>query len=418
MENSVQILNIVYILIIARLAAVLLLDYLNAKEAAAHPEAIPEDMVGEISSEDYAKSVDYTVTKTRFHSLHAVWETIILMLFLSLDIFPTIYQLVETGLGDSIYAQAGFLVITGFIFSIPDLPFELWSQFRIEERFGFNKSSFKLWISDQLKGMVVGLIIGYPLLLILLSLVTFMGANWWLYAFVFIFAFQIFLMILFPRVLLPLFNKLENLEEGSLKDRLVKLANKVSFPVSNIQVMDGSKRSGHSNAFFTGFGKFRHIVLFDTLIEQLDEVQVEGVLAHEIGHYRLGHVYKMMIMQAFFLCGGLYLIDYFMRSPIFSIAFGFPPGELAPVMLLLSLLGGLITFWLLPLMNLFSRKNEFEADHFALQSMGTSKPLEEALKIMARENLSNLRPHPLYSIFYSSHPSLAERRRALVEAHG
>ena len=241
MENSVQILNIVYALILARLVAVLFLDYLNAKEAAAHPETIPEDMVGEISPEDYAKSVEYTVTKTRFHSLHAIWETMILMLILSLDVLPAIYQMVIAGFGASIYAQAGFLVITGFVLSIPDIPFELWSQFRIEERFGFNKSSFKLWVSDQIKGMAVGLIIGYPILLMLLGLVTFMGANWWLYAFLFIFVFQIFLLILFPRVLLPLFNKLENLEEGSLKDRLVQLANKVSFPVSNIQVMDGSK---------------------------------------------------------------------------------------------------------------------------------------------------------------------------------
>jgi len=417
MEISAHILNIIYILIFIRLAAIIGLDILNLREAAAYPEKIPEYMEGELSLEQYGQSIEYTITKTRFHSIHALWESLVLVLFFASDFFPFLYQMVLGALGSSVYAQGAFLILAGFSISIPDLPFELWSQFRIEEKFGFNKSSFKLWIIDQIKGLFLGLLIGYPILIMLLSLLGWMGANWWLWAFLFIFILQLFLLILFPRVLLPIFNKLEDLEEGSLKDRLVALAQKVSFPVSSIQVMDGSKRSGHSNAFFTGFGKFRHIVLFDTLVEQLDEDQVEGVLAHEIGHYCKGHIYKMMVLQAAFLLTGLYLINLMLNTPQFSIAFGFPPAEMAPVLLLLSLTGGLVTFWFLPLINLFSRKNEFEADSFALETMGTAQPLEEALKKMAKENLSNLRPHPLYSIFYSSHPSLSERRKALLETH-
>ena len=414
MELSRSILDIVYVLIFFRLGAEILLDILNAREANSQPGKIPDEMVGEITDEQYSRSVEYTLARTRFHSIHAIWGSLFLVLFFATDLFPALYGMVLSTLGTSVYAQGAFLIITGFVISIPDLPFELWSQFRIEERFGFNKSSFKLWLVDQVKGMALGMIIGYPILVLVLSLVGWMGANWWIWAFALIFTLQIFLLILFPRYLLPLFNKLENLPDGSLKERLVTLAKKVSFPVARIQVMDGSKRSGHSNAFFTGFGKFRHIVLFDTLIDQLEEEQVEGVLAHEIGHYCKGHIFKMLFVQAGFLLGGLYVIDFLFRTPEFSISFGFQPGELAPVFLLLSLTGGLVTFWLSPIINLFSRKNEFEADAFALETMGTAKPLEEALKIMAKENLSNLRPHPLYSIFYSSHPSLNERRKALA----
>ncbi|HOY59746.1 MAG TPA: M48 family metallopeptidase, partial [Verrucomicrobiota bacterium] len=211
----------------------------------------------------------------------------------------------------------------------------------------------------------------------------------------------------------PLFNKFTPLAEGTLRERLLALAARTRFRAQSIQVMDGSKRSRHSNAFFTGFGRFRKIVLFDTLIQQLAEPELEAVLAHEIGHYRKRHVFKLLAWSALTLLAAFYAIAWLADQPWFFHAFGFTPGNIVPALLLFALLSGAVTFWFSPLANLWSRRFEYQADAFAAEVMGDPQSLIDALRKLNEKNLSNLTPHPWYSGFHYSHPTLLERESAL-----
>ena len=218
------------------------------------------------------------------------------------------------------------------------------------------------------------------------------------------------------KLTLPLFNKFTPLPEGSLRERLLKLAERTAFRAQSIQVMDGSRRSRHSNAFFTGFGGFRKIVLFDTLIEQLSESELEAVLAHEIGHYKKMHIPKMLMISAMSSLLGFFIVAWLARQDWFYRAFGFEPGNIAPALLLFALLSGVVTFWFSPLTHWLSRKHEYEADAFAAKVMSEADSLIGALRKLNEKNLSNLTPHPIYSSFYYSHPALLEREAALRRA--
>jgi len=215
-------------------------------------------------------------------------------------------------------------------------------------------------------------------------------------------------------VILPLFNRLDPLPEGALRSRLLALADRTGFRAAAIEVIDGSKRSAHSNAFFTGFGRFRRIVLYDTLVAQLESAQLEAVLAHEIGHYRCGHIPKQLALSAVLLAASFAVIAGLARAPWFNPAFGYPPGSLASSFLLFGLLSGPVTYWFAPLGKVLSRRYEFEADAFARRVVGEAAPLVGALRRLSEKNLSNLTPHPWFSAFYYSHPTLFEREQALA----
>jgi STE24 endopeptidase len=252
-----------------------------------------------------------------------------------------------------------------------------------------------------------------------LKLIGWTGANWWLWAAAVIIAFQLLLLLVAPAIIMPLFNKFTPLPQGTLRERLFALAQRTDFPTRSIDVMDGSKRSRHSNAFFTGFGRFRKIALFDTLIAQLTEPELESVLAHEIGHYKKRHVLKLLgvsiasVLLAFAAIAWLARQQWFYRAFGFEHQTGFAAANVVPAMLLFVLLGGMISFWVSPLIHIWSRRFEYEADAFARLTMGEAQSLIQALRKLSEKNLSNLIPHPLYSSFYYSHPTLLERERAL-----
>jgi len=226
-------------------------------------------------------------------------------------------------------------------------------------------------------------------------------------------SFQLLMMVLAPVLIMPLFNKFTPLPDGALKDRLLDLARRTGFWAQSIHVMDGSKRSKHSNAFFTGFGRFRKIVLFDTLIQQLTEAELEAVLAHEIGHYKRRHILKLLAWAVVSLLAGFYVMSVLSQQAWFYEAFGFHSGNMAVVFLLVALLAGLFNFWLSPITNAWSRRFEYQADAFAANAIGRPEPLISALRKLSEKNLSNLTPHPLYSGFYYSHPALLEREQVL-----
>ena len=248
----------------------------------------------------------------------------------------------------------------------------------------------------------------------ILKLVDLAGPWWWLWAWAVLLGFQLLMAVVAPVLILPLFNKFTPLPDGSLRERLLALAQRTAFRARSIQVMDGSKRSRHSNAFFTGFGAFRKIVLFDTLIEQLAEPELEAVLAHEIGHFKRKHIPKMLMLSALGSLAGFYVIAWLANQSWFYRGFGFEPGSIVPALLLFGLLSGAVTFWLSPLAHWWSRRNEYEADSFARAVMNEPQSLIGALRKLNEKNLSNLVPHPLYSGFYYSHPTLLERERALT----
>src|SRR5208282_324134 len=242
-----------------------------------------------------------------------------------------------------------------------DLPLGWHAQFRLEERFGFNTTTAATWWLDRVKGWMLGLALGYPLLVLILKLAGWLGANWWFWAWVCLAVFQLVMMVVAPVLILPLFNKFTPLPPGGLRDGLLALGERAGFPARDIQVMDGSKRSRHSNAFFTGLGRFRKIILFDTLVELLAQDELESVLAHEIGHYKKGHLPKTLALSLGGSLPAFYLAAVLAKEKWFLRGFGFAPGEIVPALLLLALLAGVVTFWLAPLFHLLSRRHEYEA---------------------------------------------------------
>ena len=390
------------------------LDLLNRRHVRAHADHPPEAVQGIMDGPTYRRSVEYTLAKSRFGQVEEAWSLATKLAFLCSGCLPWTLALWSDRFGQGALAQAGWLLGVSFVMGLPDLPLEWWSQFRLEERFGFNKSTLRTWITDHLKMLVLGTLLGLPLVTGILKLTAWIGDAWWLWAWALMMAFQAVMMILAPILILPLFNKFTPLPDGSLRDRLLRLGERTGFTAKTIQIADGSRRSAHSNAYFTGFGRFRKIVLYDTLVAQLTEVELEAVLAHEIGHYRRGHIPKMLLWAGVSSLVSFGLLGWLARQPEFLVAFGFKPSSgLAPVLLLAGLLGGAITFWLTPLATRRSRRHEFEADAYAHGAMGECDSLIGALRKLHEKNLSNLTPHPWFSGFYYSHPTLVEREQAL-----
>jgi len=398
----------------AKLAAQLILSALNRAEIRRHATTPPPAVAAVMDGETYGKSVSYSLEKNKLEMLELVYDALILLIVLVGGVLPWMFGQIGAWAPEGRWDDALFVLATGVLIGIPALIFDWYGQFRVEAKFGFNQSTLRLWVADKVKGLALTFVIGFPLLWALLAVVDLAGRAWWAWGFGLIFVFQLLMLVLYPKLILPLFNKLTPLAEGELRDRLLALANRTGFKAAAIEVMDGSKRSGHSNAFFTGFGRFRRIVLFDTLINQLEPEELEAVLAHEVGHYRKGHIPRMLLVSAGMLLAGFAAIAWLMQSTWFNPAFGLPAGEPAPAFLLFAMLGGLVTFWVSPLGNILSRKHEYEADAFAREAMGGAGPLVAALRKLARKNLSNLTPHPLFSGFYHSHPTLVEREAALT----
>jgi STE24 endopeptidase len=406
-------------LILARAITELWLGRLNRRHVCAHANEVPPAFRATIDETAYRRSVEYTLAKSRFAAVVVVFDAVLLMVVLFSGILPLAFEGSAATFGTSIWALAGFLFVVGTALSISGLPLAWYSQFKLEERLGFNTTTIKTWILDRVKSFLLATVIGYPVLVLVLKLIECVGPKWWIWAALIVIAFQLLLMLVAPAVIMPLFNKFTPLPQGELRDRLFALAHRAHFPTRSIDVMDGSKRSRHSNAFFTGFGRFRKIVLFDTLIGQLTEPELESVLAHEIGHYKKRHVLKSLavsiggVIVAFAIISWLARQQWFYRAFGFDFEASFAAANIVPAMLLFALLAGTMTFWLSPLVHKWSRRFEYEADAFARSTMGEAQPLIDALRKLTEKNLSNVTPHPLYSTFYYSHPSLLERERAL-----
>ncbi len=332
-------------LLVAKLATQLWLERLNRRNVLAHAGSIPEVFKGVIDESTYSRTTDYTLAKAALHQVELIYEAVVLVLVLFSGFLPWAFRAFTRHAGTSDWAGGAFLFLLMVVLALPGLPLDWYSQFRLEQRFGFNTTTPRLWWMDRLKALLLGIMLAYPLLVLVLKLVDWTGRWWWLWAWGALLGFQLLLAVLAPVLILPLFNKFTPLPEGSLRERLLKLAQRTCFRARSIQVMDGSKRSHHSNAFFTGFGGFRKIVLFDTLVSQLAEPELEAVLAHEIGHFKRKHIPKMLLASSVSSLAGFYILSVLAQQSWFYHSFGFASGSIVPALLLFGLLSGMVTFW-------------------------------------------------------------------------
>jgi len=384
-------------------------------------KSLPDQVKGVMNDQEWTECSSYTLEKSRMSRVEDMCSFILLS---SVLVFALPWYFSEWTQGASVSPWVCSLFASAFLLliQVPDLFFDWFRQFGVEQKYGFNQSTKQLWITDKIKGFLIG----FPFLFVLIGFLDWLfrllssifPSFWWILAFCAFFSVQLLIFILWPKLILPLFNKLTPLDDGELKDRLMKLATQTGFHAKSIEVIDGSKRSTHSNAYFTGFGKFRRIVLFDTLVEQMSIDELEAIVAHEIGHYRLGHIPKRLIISFLVGLGGFAFIDYLSKSEWFYDGLSLPTesmGSLAPLIVIISLYSGGFTFWISPISNIFSRKHEYEADKFAAISTGKSTFLSSALRKLYKKNKNFPLPDKWLSFFHHSHPSLMEREHALKD---
>jgi STE24 endopeptidase len=380
----------------------------HVRHVAAHRSAVPEAFRETITLEAHQRAADYTTARVRL----AMVEVIVGALFVLALTFGGLLQAMHdawVALGlDGLAHGLAFIAGLAVISSLVDMPFSLWRTFVIEERFGFNKMTLRLFVIDLAKGALLGALIGLPVVAAVLWLMEKMGTYWWLHVWLFWLGFNLLALLIYPTVIAPLFNKFTPLADESLRSRIEALLARCGFRSSGLFVMDGSKRSAHGNAYFTGFGRAKRIVFFDTLLEKLAPAEVEAVLAHELGHYKRRHVWKRIGLLALATFGFLWLLGMLIDAPWFYAGLGMTSQGTAPALALFSLVIPAFTFPLSPLMSALSRRHEYEADAYAARQTRAAD-LVGALVKLYRDNAATLTPDPLYSTFYDSHPPAAAR---------
>jgi STE24 endopeptidase len=394
--------------------ALTILNIQFVKNNASQP---PDFIKDRIPAEEYKKSTRYTLTKQRFSIISALCGAGFVLLIVLSGFLGTLEGWIAViKIGEYIRGII-YIFTAAFLFNIFSLPFSLYSRFSIEEKFGFNKMSYGLFFLDRIKGLVLSAIIAAPLLLLIFYLIDRTGRFWWLYGFAIVTAFQLVMTVIYPVLIAPIFNKFTPLDEGPLKEKLTGLADKLKFKIKGVFVMDGSRRTGHSNAYFTGIGRVKRIVLFDTLIASLSHDQLAAVLSHEIGHEKRRHILKNYLLSLSVTLLLFWVVGRLLTwAPLYH-AFGFDNAAPHALIVLLLFCIEPFTFFLQPLFNALSRRNEYEADEYAVTALEGAKEMGEALISLNRENLSNLTPHKLYSFYHYSHPTLAERLDAMEGVH-
>ncbi len=385
------------------------------RHVARHRDQVPAAFAGTISLASHQKAADYTITKARFGLLELAFGAAVLVGWTLLGGIDALNQaLGHSGLAayGNLVPQLALLAAFGLISGLLDLPFTLYSTFRIEERFGFNKMSFRLWLTDLVKSTLVGIVIGLPIMALILWIMGSTGVWWWLWAWGVWMGFNLLVLVLYPTVIAPLFNKFQPLEDESLKARVTALMQRCGFAAKGLFVMDGSKRSAHANAYFTGFGASKRVVFFDTLLKQLSPAEVDAVLAHELGHFKHKHIIKRIVAMFALSLAGFALLGWLATQVWFYTGLGVRPNMVgsndALALLLFLLVVPLFSFFISPLFAQLSRKHEFEADAYAI-AQTDGKDLQSALLKLYQDNASTLTPDPVFVKFYYSHPPASER---------
>ncbi len=407
--------------LLATLAAKFWLATRQIRHVAQHSGTVPAAFADTVSPQAHRRAADYTIIKTRFGLLTAAFGTAVVLGWTLLGGLDALNSVVRDAVlprfGDLAY-QLALLAAFGLIGALLDLPFDAWATFRIEQRFGFNRMTWGLFFADLLKGAVVAVLLGLPIAALILWLMGTAGATWWLWAWGAWVAFNLLVLVLYPTFIAPMFNKFEPLRDETLRQRVEALMAKCGFSAKGFFVMDGSRRSAHANAYFTGLGAAKRVVFFDTLLNKLGPGEVEAVLAHELGHFKHKHVQKRMVGIFAASLAGFALLGWLAQQVWFYTGLGVQPNMAAPndalALLLFMMAGPVFLYFLSPMMAGLSRRHEFQADAYACaQSSGAD--LSRALLKLYEDNASTLTPDPLYVRFYYSHPPAAQRLAAMQQ---
>ena len=381
----------------------------------AHRVATPAAFAGRVDDTAHRKAADYTIARQRLGMLESIVDAALLLVLTQGGalawLLAATQRLAPSPLVRDVLLLCGVALAGGIV----SLPFSWWRTFRIEERFGFNRTTLATWLADLAKGIAVGAVLGLPLAFVVLWLMRGAGAYWWLFVWIAWMAFQLLVLVLYPTVIAPLFNRFSPLPAGAQRDRIERLLQRCGFTASGLFVMDGSRRSGHGNAYFTGFGRAKRVVFFDTLLARLAPDEIEAVLAHELGHFRLRHVVKRVAWSSVASLALLALLAWLAQSPWFYAGLGIPASDVEMAMTrpgvalaLFMLALPVFTFVFAPLAAAYSRRHEFEADAFAAAHASASALVAALIKLY-EDNAATLTPDPLHSAFYDSHPPAAIR---------
>lgn len=399
-------------LLLAGLATRFWLASRQIRHVATHRTTVPTPFHHTISLPAHQKAADYTVAKLRIGLLDAALAAAILVGWTLMGGLNALNQVLIGWMGQGMHQQLALLVAFAAIGGLMELPLAWYRIFRLEERFGFNRMTLKLWLSDGLKGVLVGLAIGLPVAALVLWLMDSAGPYWWLWAWGAWMGFNLLLLVIYPTVIAPLFNQFKPLDDEALKTRIQQLMQRCGFSAKGLFVMDGSKRSAHANAYFTGFGPAKRVVFFDTLLQQLSPAEIDAVLAHELGHFRHRHIIKRIGLLFGISLLGFALLGWLSAQLWFYTGLGVTPSftdsNSALALILFLSVVPLATFFITPLMSQLSRQHEFEADAFAMAHTD-GKALASALLKLYQDNASTLTPDPLFVKFYYSHPPASER---------
>jgi STE24 endopeptidase len=391
----------------------------QVRYVARHRDTVPPPFAGTVSLAAHQKAADYTIAKSRVGLLETAFNAAILLGWTLLGGLDALNQLLLQWLGPGMIQQLVLLGCFAVIGGLLELPFSLYQTFVIEERFGFNKITWKLWLGDLVKGVVLGTLIGLPIAALILWLMGAAGAWWWLWAWGVWMAFNLLLLVIYPTFIAPLFNKFQPLEDETLKARVTALMARCGFAAKGLFVMDGSKRSAHANAYFTGFGAAKRVVFYDTLLSKLSPAEVDAVLAHELGHFKHKHIVKRIVALFALSLAGFALLGWLATRTWFYWGLGVHPNLTGPndalALLLFMLAVPVFTYFVSPVMAQFSRKHEFEADAFAA-TQTSGRDLGSALLKLYEDNASTLTPDPVFVKFYYSHPPASERLVRLAGA--
>ena len=395
-----------YIFIAALIGALGLQWWLMArqyKHVTQFSSSVPEAFSNKISLEAHQKAASYTITKLNVAKIELLYGTAVLLAWTFGGGLNLLDQLWLSSIGEGLWYSVAVMISFIIIGVLIDLPFSIYRTFVVEEKFGFNKMTAGLFVKDSITGIVVNLAIVTPLLWVVLWLMQSAGNIWWIYAWLLLVSFMLLMMFIYPTVIAPLFNKFNPLEDGDLKQRIEALLTRCGFASQGIFVMDGSKRSSHGNAYFTGFGQNKRIVFFDTLLESLQPQEIEAVLAHELGHFKHKHIRKQLIITSILMLGSLALLGWLMQQSWFFAGLGIQTESTHMALILFMLVLSIFGIYFQPIFSFFSRKNEFEADDFAAKQ-SNANDLIQALVKLYKENANTLTPDPLYSAFHDSHP--------------
>jgi len=414
-DNSLAFTVLFLTVLVAGLLARFYLTSRQIRHVAQHRNAVPAAFAATVSLQAHQKAADYTIAKARFGMLETAFAAALLLGWTLLGGIDALNQaLIHSSLAayGSLVPQLALLAAFGLISGLLDLPFTLYSTFRIEERFGFNKMTLRLWLADLVKSALVGIAIGLPAVALILWLMGSAGSLWWLWAWGAWIGFNLLVLGLFPTVIAPLFNKFKPLEDEALKARVTALMQRCGFAAKGLFVMDGSKRSAHANAYFTGFGAAKRVVFYDTLLSQLNPGEVDAVLAHELGHFKHKHILKRIVSMFALSLVGFALLGWLSSQAWFYAGLGVRPNISAAndalALLLFLLVVPLFSFFISPLFAQLSRRHEFQADAYAV-SQTDGKDLQNALLKLYQDNASTLTPDPVFVRFYYSHPPASER---------